>query len=187
VDIYEHIAEMKPLIARRDWDGLEASFRKCCEDLAGERQASKIAALDFVSYQRALENSFAKAVQGAHEAGAKAVYFEYDLDNDWQSNFFLCGEYSPEEAEDEDWACDWKAEVAGPEFPAASEVYLENNFDQTPVAKGSTLYLVARTVAACGRCVDKHPLGNLAVCIAFHDQNPIMRLRGSTRRAKERE
>jgi hypothetical protein len=177
VDIYEHIAQMKPFIARRDWDGLEASYRNCCEELAGDEQTLKIAALDFASYQAALAESLAEAVEQAQEAGTRAVYFEYDLDNNWQSNFFLCGDYNPEAAGDDDWACDWLAEVSGPEFPEACEVYLENDFDQTPLAKGSTLYLVARTVAAYGRCFDNHPSAALAVCIGFHDQDPIMRLR----------
>lgn len=179
MDIYEHIAQMKPFIAGRDWDGLEASYRCCCEELAGEEQTRKIGTLDFPSYQAALAESFAQAVERAQVADALAMYFEYDLDNDWQSNFFLCGDYNPESAGDDDWACDWLDEVSGPKFPAASEVYSENNFDRTPLAKGSTLYLVARTVAAYGRCLDKHPSNALAVCIAFHDQNPIMRLRES--------
>jgi hypothetical protein len=177
MDIYEHLASMKPVIARRDWDGLEASYRKCCMDFADEAQASKIAALNFASYQAALDGWFAEAIRQAREANAKALYFEYDLENNWQSRFFLCGEYNAEELGDDDWACDWLADIEGPDFPAACEIYLENNFDRTPLAKGSTLYLVARTVAALGRCVDNHLSGEIAVCIAYHDQDPIMRLR----------
>lgn len=175
MDIYEYIALMKPLIVRRDWDHLEALYRNRCRDLAGEEQASRIAALDFTSYKTALEEAFAETVTQAQQTGAKAVYFEYDLDNDWESNFFLCSDYNPESAGDDDWACDWFAKVKGPEFRAASKIYLENYFDETPLAKGSTLYLVARTVAALGQGLGKHP-STLVVCIAFHDQNPIMRL-----------
>lgn len=176
MDIYEHIALMKPLIARSDWDGLESSYRRCCSNLAGEDQTQKIAALDFASYQAVLEDFFSKAVATAQAVNAQALYFEYDLDNDWQSNFFLCGDYNPESAGDDDWACEWLDEVKGPEFPEAFDVYSDNNFDRSPLAKGSTLYLVARTVAAYGRCSDKHPSDSTAVCIAFHDQDPIMRL-----------
>lgn len=177
MDTYEHIAQMKSDIARRDWDALERSYRQICVELAGEGQASKIASLDFSSYQDDLSRAFAEAIRQAKELNAKAVYFEYDLDNDWQANFFLCGEYNQEDLGDDDWACDWLAVVKAPAFAAASAVYSENHFDRTATARGSTLYLIARTIASLGRCFDGDPSGNLAVCVAFHDQDPIMRLR----------
>ena len=180
VDIYEYISRMKPFIASHDWDGLERKYRKLAVKLAGKQQAARIADLDFASYQRLLDPFVVDAAMGAEALKAKAVYFEYDLDNDWQSGFYLCGEYNPESADDEDWACDWIEDFGGPEFPEASKIYRENYFDRTPIAKGSTLYLVARTVAAFGRCVVHTAPPNLTVCIAFHDQAPIVRILEAT-------
>ena len=176
MDIFQHIAQMKTHVARRDWNGLERAYRQVCVELAGEGQASKIASLDFLSYQDDLNRAFTEAIRQAQDLNAKAVYFEYDLDNDWQANFFLCGEYNQEDLGDDDWACDWLAVVKAPAFPNASAIYSENDFDGTATARGSTLYLIARTVASLGRCFDGYPSGDLAVCVAFHDQDPIMRL-----------
>jgi hypothetical protein len=132
---------------------LEHAYRTLATQLAGAQEAARIAALDFASYQSRLRPFVVDAVMGAEVLKAKAVYFEYDLDNLWQSGFFLCGEYKPESADDEDWACDWIKDFDNPNFPEASEIYLENRFDRTATAKRSTLYLVTRTVAALGRCV----------------------------------
>lgn len=177
MDIFQHIAQMKTHVARRDWNGLERAYRQVCVELAGEGQASKIASLDFLSYQDDLNRAFTEAIRQAQDLNAKAVYFEYDLDNDWQANFFLCDEYNQEDRGDDDWACDWLAVVKAPAFPTASAIYSENHFDGTATARGSTLYLIARTVASLGRCLDGDPSGSLAVCVGFHDQDPIMRLR----------
>lgn len=176
MDIHEHLADMRALVASRDWDGLESEYRARAVELTGDLQTDRIAGLDFASYQARLEPCVADALTVANRCGAIAVYFEYDLDNDWQSGFFLCGEYNPESAGDEDWACDWIEDFSGPEFPDASDIYCENHFDRTPMAKGSTLYLVARTVSTFGRCLDLCRPSNVTVCMGFHDQDPVLRL-----------
>ena len=176
MDIYAHLAGMKPLVAASAWDRLEATYHALAAELAGPEQADVIARLDFPSYGARLQPCFMQALQAAARCRATAVYFEYDLDNDWQSNFFLCEKYSSESADDDDWACDWIEDCSGPDFPEASEVYLENHFDRTPTAKGSTLYLVARTVAAFGRCFEQAASPAITTCIAFHDQTPVLRI-----------
>ena len=175
-DIYQYIAEMKPFIASRDWDSLENTYGAICRDLAGPSQADRIAKLAFPAYQALLCPLVDRAIKEANDCKAQAIYFEYDLDNDWDGGFFLCGQYNPESANDEDWACDWIRDFRGPGFPEASAVYCENHFDRTPIAKGSTLYLVARTIAAFGRCVARATSPAPTICIAFHDQTPITRI-----------
>ena len=147
MDMYEYISQMKPFIASPDWDGLERKYRRLAAKLAGKQQAARIATLDFASYQSRLDPSVVDAVMGAEACKAKAVYFEYDLDNDWQSGFYLCGECNPESADDEDWVCDWIEDFRGPEVPEASQIYRENNFDRTPIAKA----FVARGARPPGR------------------------------------
>ena len=107
----------------------------------------------------------------------KAIYFEYDLDNGWDSHFFLCQDYRRADENDEDWACEWLSAFNGPGNPTLARLYKENkSFDETPFALGSTLYLVARTVATFGSAFGtmKQP-PPCSVCMAFHDQNPIIR------------
>jgi hypothetical protein len=99
------------------------------------------------------------------------------LDNHWESTFFVCNEYNPQEAEDEEWACDWEIDFEGPNFLPFSELYEMEGFDEDDSAIGSTMYLVARTVLAFARAYDELlEKSTVPVCIAFHDQDPIYRI-----------
>ena len=174
--IYEHIEQMKPFIKRTDWAGLEEEFCALAENLGGTGTARPIKSLDFDRYQQALSSGLDQAKRMASRLEARAIYLEYDLDNDWESTFFLCKEYRSEAADDDDWACDYVQTIPGPAFPEASAIYDENGFDRTPLATGSTLYLIARTVASFGRVACLAPSGSLPICIAYHDQDPIFRI-----------
>lgn len=176
MDIHAHLSEMKPLIASRDWSSLERAYHELAAEMAGEEQAARIAQLAFPAYQLRLQPFLTKAHADALRLRAKAIYFEYDLDNDWQSAFFICERYNAESAHDDDWACDWTEDFRGPDFADASAIYREHSFDRTPVAKGSTLYLVARTVASFGRCCEQAGFLAVTTCMAFHGQDPIVRI-----------
>jgi hypothetical protein len=176
-DIYDHFDDMRPFIRRGAWPALEQTFMARCAELAGPLQADRIAKLRFNVYERWLRLALRQAVARPAAAHARALYFEYNLDSDWAGHFFLCEQYNPESAHDDEWACEWLDECRGPYFEAASEIFLENNFNETARAKGSTLYLVARTVAAFGRCSDQVPIRPPAVCIGFHDQDDVFRVR----------
>ena len=174
--IYEYLAQMKPYIERHDWAGLEEAFRALAEKLSGPEAVERVGSLDFVSYQAAISAGLDQAWESASRLRIQAVYFEYDLDNDWDSAFFLCDSYLSEAAKDDDWAGRYSETVPGPRFREASSIYNESGFDGTDLAKGSTLYLIARTVAAFGRVACVGPW-NLPICIAYHDQHPIVRIR----------
>jgi hypothetical protein len=176
MDVYEHLDQMKPFITNRNWGGLEREFADRCRGLAGEAQTERIAGVSLADYEIALEHGLWQAVARAGALDSRAIYFEYDLDNDWQGAFFCCANYQPGSAEDDDWACDFTDCLAGPDMPLLSEIYRENHFDSTPIALGSTLFLVARTVAAFGRASRGFGTPSLALCLAFHDQDPIMRI-----------
>lgn len=176
MDIYEHIEAMNAFIMSRKWDELENEFRHVAENLAGLGKAQAIAEVNLSRYQELIGIGLDKAVIKARQNGAKAIYFEYDLDNGWSSNFFICPTYNPASEGDEDWACDWSGEVRGPSNDALAQLYIPG-FDKPQEAKGSTLYLVARTIAAFGRCATKYDAENFAICIGFHDQTPVMRIK----------
>jgi len=174
--IDKHLIAMREAISRRDWQGLEQTYQELCTILAGADAASRIAALDFSSYQQRLCAAFVAVADRLRTCEARAIYFEYDLGNDWESNFFLCRKYSPERERNDEWACEWVAECAGPKFEEACTEYMESDVDWTGESPGTPLYLIARTVAAYGRCVEACPVAVDAICIAFHDQNPVMRI-----------
>jgi len=180
LDIFNESTQMEHQIAGRDWAQLEETYRILCTAHAGDGQASRITAVDLSGFTQQLRNQFIQAVARAKQSETKAIYYEYDMDNDWHSVFFLCTDYTPRIEEDDDWASDWEETVDGPDSPELSSLYRENGFNDTDIATGSTLYLIARTVAALGRCVDdlqaRGDLDNMPVCIGFHDQYIVYRL-----------
>ena len=174
--IDKYLTAMREAISRRDWQGLEQTYQVLCTNMAGAEAASRIAALDFSSYLRRLRTVFVAVAERLGPCEARAIYFEYDLGNDWESNFFLCRQYTPERERNDEWACEWVDECPGPKFEEACTEYMESEVDWTGESPGIPLYLIARTVAAYGRCVDACPVAVDAICIAFHGQDPVIRI-----------
>jgi hypothetical protein len=177
MNIYKLMEKMNPFLRARDWEGLESAYNQIARRLAGEMLTVKISAVTLVDYQRALSEKLKLVVKKAEALKAKAIHFEYDLDNDWEGAFFICPDYHLQNIGDDDWACDWMEDFSGPNLPAFGAIYQKHGFDKDDTAIGSTCYLIARTVAAFGRCLEEIKTDGVAVCIAFHDQDPIMRIR----------
>jgi hypothetical protein len=176
--INESLSRFPKLVARRNFDGLESIYHNQAREWSGRGLARKISEIDLKPYQAMLSLGLAEAEKSAEEHQAKAVYFEYDMDKGWDGRFFVCSRYAPESAKDDDWTDQWVAEFEGPGIPEFGGFHREFGFDRTDQAKGCTLYLIARTVAALGRCVDPHSAGTAALCIAYRSQNPILRIHG---------
>lgn len=175
MDTYDYIAQMSLYIEERNWAGLESNFRQIAESISEKEYAAKIAEVDLSNYQKALCAQLSLIIKKARNLDAKAVYFEYDLDNDWQSHFFVCQEYNPPAIGDDEWACDWVDELKGEDLRSFGDLYLPG-FDSTESQKGANLYLIARTISTFGRCCEKFQDNNFAICMAFHDQDPVMRI-----------
>jgi hypothetical protein len=105
------------------------------------------------------------------------VYWEFDLDNGWQSSFFLCASYSPEEDEDDDWASDFDEAdvVAGPRMPEFARLY-DPAWDETEGAIACNLRLIARTLGAFGRAAAASWTSPLPLCAGYHDQEILFRV-----------
>jgi hypothetical protein len=178
VRLGDWIDEMRVHIEVNDWKGLEDKYLHICSQLAGDELAAWIRYLDFGPYLSRLGRAYRKALRHVRAAEPKAIYFEYDMLNDWRGSFFLCPEYLPESARDDDWACEWEARVDGPDFAKLSEVLLIDGgkIDQDPPARGKSACLIARTLATLGRCMDEHPVVGLSICAAYHGQDPVSRL-----------
>lgn len=172
------IEEMRVWLEVDDFDGLEQRYLRNCRYLAGDEMAAYIRYLDLTDYARALARSYRQALRTVRLSEAKAVYFEYEPLADWQSTFYLCRDYQPEAAGDDDWAGDWSRRVEGPSCAAMGQGLMIDGGkrDEDPPARGKMAYLIARTVACIGRCVLQMPVGDLAVCAAYHGQDPVMRL-----------
>jgi hypothetical protein len=128
-------------------------------------------------YEDRLFSAYCEALKEARRTAAKAVYFEYDLDNDWHAWFFVCPEYRRLEEQDDDWACSWASDHQAPSNPEFAEIYgATEKFCETDRATAITLALIARTIIALNSVVERERPGEIVVCIGFHDQDPVHRL-----------
>ena len=75
----------------------------------------------------------------------------------------------------DDWACDYIDHFDIGPFEPFGKLYIPG-FDDTDLAKGVNSFLIARTVATFGRSSDKYASEDIALCMAFHDQDPIVRV-----------
>jgi hypothetical protein len=175
--INESLARFPKLVAKRNFDALESIFSNQAREWSGRSLARKIGEVDLEKYQARLALGLAEAERSAEEHGAQAVYFEYDANGAWDGRFFVCGTYAPASAGDESWTDEWIEELEGPRIPEFGRFLREFGFERTDQAKGCTLYMIARTVAALGRCVDPDSPGRAAICIGYRGQSPLLRIR----------
>src|SRR6266852_6297183 len=62
--------------------------------------------------------------------------------------------------------------------PKLAAIYAgQGGFAETPEQVGRTAFLVARTVATFGKATEGLETQGIAVCLAFHDAEPIFRIR----------
>jgi uncharacterized protein (TIGR02996 family) len=154
-----HRFSMWPYIRQRDYDGLETAFRKDCCQHAGEAAARAIDDLPFSRYQTALAAGLQQAITaiGQHP-DATSIYLRIRPDIQWEGKYHVSFQdvAEPFEPYEEYSYSGPLAEFEGPSFPEAAEVH--SQFPRRgPLDPGGALhYLLARTVAAFGRCVAQH-------------------------------
>ena len=173
----ESLSRFPRFVAKRNFDGLESIYSNQAREWSGRSLARKIGDVDLRTYQESLALGLAEAERSAEENGAKAVYFEYDVNGGWDGRFFVCGAYAPLSAKDDSWADERIQEIEGPGIPEFGGFLLEYGFERTDQAKGCTLYMIARTVASLGRRADPASPAKAALCIGYRGQNPLLRLR----------
>ncbi|MDR6227244.1 hypothetical protein [Desmospora profundinema] len=174
MNIYHYLQEMQQDLWTEDWTQMDRKYHSLCTRMATENEAKRIQTIDLNAYQDELKKGLVHSLEIADQYSGKAVYFEYDLDNDWNGHLFVCRNYHPMKVQDDDWACDWSYQIEGPTLTAFAAIYAESGFDRTEKAIGITLYLVAKTVIAFSRHCRKIN-STIPLCIGFHDQDPIMR------------
>lgn len=165
MDIFQYLEGMQGDVFSLSVSQIESKYYDICSTLASSEHAERIKLIPLDLYKESMRIGLKEA---------KAIYFEYDLDNEWDSQFYICDDYMFLEEDDEDWASDWTDEIEGPSLGELADIYGENGFDSDKRAVGITLYLIARTVcsfiSACSGVQS-----NIPICIGFHDQDPIIR------------
>lgn len=186
MDIYQFVVDNQRLIDERDWDGYEQSAQVAARGLTTKRRAHKVADTDLSEYIRALEQLIRSAVADADERSATALYFEYDLDNGWESAAFFCQSFEPPIVPFVEWPADFEEHVQGPGLPQFSRAFRRYGWTDTDESKAMVILTVARTIAAFGRALDSVGAGPRPWAIGFHDQDPIALLTNPTRRSIDR-
>ncbi|HDR4560250.1 hypothetical protein COE58_23525 [Bacillus cereus] len=174
MDMFHYLEEMQEDIFSLSVEQIEVKYYSICSTLASGAHAERIKMIQLDSYEESMRIGLRETLEIAESEEVKAIYFEYDLDNEWNSQFYICEEYVPLEEEDDDWASEWAYDIEGPKSVELAGVYAENGFDTSEKAVGITLYLIARTVCSfISACSEVR--SNIPICIGFHDQDPIMR------------
>jgi hypothetical protein len=170
--------KFRPLLRKQAWSAVEALGMRQATKLASKEQAESIAAIDTGRYEAALRRMLAKSLTLAAKQDALALYFEFDLDNEWSSACFACSEYRPERAHDDEWACDCDGSVTGPRFAKFAELYqtTQGTFDGSDFSRGTTALLIARTLACTGSALKVSPKPTIPICVGYHDQDRVFRI-----------
>jgi uncharacterized protein (TIGR02996 family) len=158
-----HLYGMNRFVLAQDYAGLEAEYRRLCEELSGELLTREIDELPFDRYAKKLHKGYKRAVTGLAAKLGRCIFLRLRPDIEWQGKFHVqandpgikepCEEFSYEGP---------KAEFAGPSFPEAARIYAQRPIFEGTQPSGAALYLLARTIAAFGRCVS-----------AFSDPAPV--------------
>ncbi|ENQ3077895.1 hypothetical protein [Bacillus multifaciens] len=173
--IYDYFDELQNNIFNLQPKDIELKYFEICKQLSGVAFVQDIYELNMNEYEEGLEDSFKAALRYLHDDEIKAIYFEYDMDNNWASEFYLCKDYNELSEEDDDWACDWDVHIEGPSLSRFAQMYqMKGGFHNQQESIGITLLLIVRTIVSFFNVVKKYNIF-IPICIAYHDQYPIMR------------
>lgn len=176
MDVFAELESLQSAILRRETAAAKDYYAELCRRHGD--QAKRIASVQLSDYSDRLFDAYCKALKASHRGNAAAIYFEYDLDNNWNANFFVCPDYAPLSVGDDDWACGYTSIIRTSGIYEFGKIYNKlERFCTTSASTAATLYMIARTTNALSEVVDRKPQDKFAVCLGFHDQNPIHRLR----------
>ncbi|UAT29026.1 hypothetical protein [Pseudobacillus badius] len=174
--IYDYLDDIQGDIFSLDRKELEKKYFEICKHTVNKDIAQKIQQVDLNNYTASLIQKFQQILQHSAIKDLTAIYFEYDIDNNWEGTFFPCPDYISLSEEDDDWAADWIEVVDGPSLPPFSEIYDQYGGFEEDDEAGVTIYLIVRTILAFMASA-QFVNTDVPVCIAYHDQDPIIRIK----------
>ena len=169
--IYDQLDELQMQLRTHPLSRIEEYYYTRCRDIAGNATANQIKAVPLDEYQKKLTEELQQSLTRIKKGEGRAVYFEYDMDDNWQGSFYLCTEYVPNEDE---WACEWEDVLEGPSLPDFGECIMTYGFDKNETSVAVTMYLIARTVCAFSDVVNSvKEAKSVPIAIGYHDQDGI--------------
>ncbi|WP_155008755.1 hypothetical protein [Priestia megaterium] len=174
--IYDYLDDIQTDIFSLEIKEIEKKYFKICKQTANKEIAKKIQQINLDDYINSLKEKIQHILLHSDIQDIQAIYFEYDMDNNWEGAFFLCPEYIPLKEEDDDWASEWTEVIEGPALPEFNEIYSQYDGFEEDSEAGIVIYLIARTILAFITSMGSFNT-SLPVCIAYHDQDPIIRIK----------
>ena len=184
--LYENLKVAQDFVWKRKLEDAERHFYAYCVKLAGATTAAAIMNVDFSEFRSKIREGVDKIIKeytpqkAVDTRPVKAIYYEYDPDNEYDGSFFACLDYAPVDNGDDEWACDWEDNFDGPAIPEYEDMKIDGLgihycFLKNDVSLGKYSYAVVRIYLEFAKaCFETHC--PIPICIGFHDQSDISRV-----------
>lgn len=156
---------MSPYLKSRDYDGLEARYREVCLEYGTKSIAEKIDKLPFDSWGREFKMPLTEMIETAENRSAETIFLRVRPDIDWSGNLGVHDTYepsdfglettNPDEPFEEFSYGPPEVERESPAFDQAATIFKKHHLNSGTNPSGPSLYLLARTVATFGRCLNQ--------------------------------
>jgi hypothetical protein len=146
---------MNRFVRVKDYAGLEAEYRRLCETLSGEERTRAIDELPFDQYEKDLRKGFEQAAASIGANSGRCIFLRLRPDIEWNGAFHVQAKDPGIDEPQEEFSYEGPlAGFSGPSFPAAARIYAQRSLFSGTQPSGAALYLLARTIAAFGRCLN---------------------------------
>ena len=180
MDYYNYFLDFEKFIIDGDLKGAEDFALKTSKDLGlSDRLLKTINNINLSNYEKSIEEAIPEAIEVAKEFNAKAIYFDYDIDNDWDSYLFICSDYNSVEDGIEDWSTKWVASIITVSLFDYADIFLKEANQDFFEGKHDTailLMLIARTNILFAKAALKYKDCGFKICIGYHDQDIATRI-----------
>lgn len=152
---------MQRFIQIQAYDDLEEVYRQACMTQVGPALTADITALPFPTYQQQLTESLREAVAILGDTTKiKAFFLRIQPSYDWQGAIHLQDRDVPDTMtpfEERSYPTP-ETRIPTPSFPAAAAIFTRYPLYSSVHPSGPALYLIARTIATFGRCLQQQPV-----------------------------
>jgi hypothetical protein len=169
---------MNRFVRAQDYAALEAEYRQLCLKLAGEQVTKQIDELPFDRYEQKLHKSLKQAIARLASEQGRSLFFRLTPHIKWEGKFHVRAEAPNITEPREEFSYERPlAAISGPSLSAAAAVYARQPLFSGTQPSGAALYLIARTVAAFGRCLSEF---SITVPVYFSCVYAVFRMKGQS-------
>jgi uncharacterized protein (TIGR02996 family) len=151
---------MQRFVEAGDYDALEKEYRGWSLLHSGQSVTAEVSALPFDDYQQHLGEALDAALAQPEVHNAGALFLRIDLIDGWDGEFHTQSEPPALRAPFAEYSYPEPLLVfSAPAFPEAARLFANHPYTGLIHPSGPALYLIARTVAAFGRCLRSRSVG----------------------------